>query len=521
MIDYSLFGGVAYDGCSTGHGSHVAGTIAGDQSYITGSTDYAGMAFGAKLTVQDVGRDGFLECLLGLVSVPSSLTAAFTASYDLGARIHSNSWGSSSNAYDTYAVNIDQFMWTHPEYLIVFANGNSGPSASTVGSPATAKNCISVGATQQAPNQSTVASYSSRGPASDGRYKPTIAAPGGDSNGYIFSVNNNTGNPPSATCAVQGSPFAGTSMATPAVAGSAALVREYFRRGFYPLGLDGGDPVAPTGALVKAVLVNCAADVATPDIPNNNEGFGRVLLDDALYFDGDTRELRTEMDAGVSTGGVQTFEYEIDSSAEPFEVALVWSDYPATSGASVALVNDLDLVVIAPGGAVYLGNRMSSGESTTGGTADRRNVEEMFRLNNPPTGIYTIEVHGFNVPQGPQPFALASTGAFGNWPENSADAPEDVVSANGWAITSAEPNPLSARTSITFRAPDAGARTRVAIYDLAGREIRTLADRVVAGSYTAVWDGRDDQGREAASGIYFARVSADGTELRAKLVLTR
>lgn len=522
VIDYSEFGGEAYDGCGTGHGTHVAGTIAGDQSFINGSTDHAGMAFGAKLTVQDIGADGFFDCLLGFVNVPASLTSAYNASYALGARIHTNSWGSTSNAYDTYSVNVDQFMWTHPDYLIVFANGNGGPGSGTVGSPATAKNCVSVGASQQAPNQNTIASYSSRGPAGDTRFKPTVVAPGGDSNGYINSANNNSSNPPSATCAVQGSPFAGTSMATPAVAGTAALVREYFRRGFYPQGQDGGDALAPTGALIKAVLVNSGADVATPDIPNNNEGFGRVLLDDALYFDGDTRELRVEQDGGVSTSETRVYQYEIDSSSTPFEVALVWTDAPAASGAGVALVNDLDLVVTAPGGTVYLGNRLSAGQSTTGGSADRRNVEELFRLDSPPVGIYSIEVRGFNTPQGPQPFALASTGAFANWPEDSADVDDELTSIGGWSIVSVEPNPLSARTAITFAVPEDGGGVRIAVYDSGGREVRLLAEGTInSGSHSVVWDGRDTAGRALPSGIYFARIQAEGVELRAKLVLSR
>ena len=55
IIDYSLFGGTAYDGCDIGHGSHVAGTMLGDQSYINpGNYNYNGMAYKAKLTVQDV-----------------------------------------------------------------------------------------------------------------------------------------------------------------------------------------------------------------------------------------------------------------------------------------------------------------------------------------------------------------------------------------------------------------------------------------------------------------------------------
>lgn len=521
ILDYQTFGGNAYDGCGTGHGTHVAGTIAGDQSYVTGSTQHAGMAFDAQLTVQDVGADGFFDCLFGFVNVPSSLTSAFTSSYNLGARIHSNSWGSTSNAYDVYAVNVDQFMWNNPDFLVVFANGNSGPGGSTVGSPATAKNLISVGATQQAPNQNTIASYSSRGPASDTRFKPTVVAPGGDSNGYIVSADNQTGNPPSPTCNTQGSPFAGTSMATPAVAGLAALTRQYFRDGFYPDGIAGGSPVSVTAAAVKAVLVNAASDVATPDIPNNNEGFGRLLLSDGLFFDGDSRELRLEQDGGVGTGGSRSFVYEVDSSSEPLEVVLCWTDYPATQGAGVALVNDLDLVVTAPGGVVYLGNRLSGGQSTTGGSADRRNVEEIFRLNAPPVGTYTIEVIGFNVPQGgTQPFALASTGSFAGWPDDPASIPDVSAIVGGGDLIGAEPNPFAGEITLTLRAHDAAAVGTLEIFDSSGRRVRSLhAGALVPGISVVRWDGRDDAGTAVAPGVYFARARSGGVEASRKLVL--
>jgi subtilisin family serine protease len=274
-----------------GHGTHVAGTAVGDQSYInSGNISYNGMAYKAKIMVQDVGSDGFFACLLGLISVPTSLTSAFTDAFNHGARAHTNSWGSLSNSYDGYCVNIDSFMWNHKDFLVLFANGNSGPGSGTVGSPATAKNCVSVGATKQSPNQEVIAGYSGRGPTSDGRFKPTVTAPGGESPTYISSANNHTGDPPSATCNVQGSPFQGTSMATPAVAGCAMLVRDYYAQGFYPQGAVGEESYLPSAALVKAMLVNGGRDMGTANQPDNNEGWGRMLLDDVLFFEGETRQ---------------------------------------------------------------------------------------------------------------------------------------------------------------------------------------------------------------------------------------
>jgi hypothetical protein len=525
VIDYSTYGGSPYDGCDTGHGSHVAGTVCGDQSYINaGNYNYNGMAYKAKITVQDVGADDWTACNLGTLNVPASLSGPFTASYNLSARVHTNSWGSTDNAYDSYCVDVDNAMWNRKDFLVCFANGNSGPSGSTVSSPATAKDCVSVGATQQAPQQDVIASYSSRGPASDSRYKPTVTAPGGEDPTFITSVNNDSGDPPSPTCSTASSPFQGTSMATPAVAGSALNVRQYYVDGFYPEGTRGGDPLTPSAALMKATLVSSTDDMGASDIPNNNEGWGRILLDTALYFDGDTRELIAEdVTPGLSTGGVWNRDFEIDATSEPLVVTLVWTDYPGTQGAGVELVNDLDLLVLRPGGTQYLGNVFSGGFSTTGGSADRRNVEECVRVNNPPTGTWTVRVTGYNIPHGPQPFAVVVNGAFFNWPPGgSASVGESPVRADG-ALIAAAPNPAAGATTLEYALP-AGyvGRVQVVVVDVAGRAVRGLVDKGQrAGSYHVTWDGRDDLDRPVPAGIYFAKLMAGSGTATAKIIVPR
>lgn len=525
VIDYSTFGGSPYDGCGTGHGTHVCGTLAGNQTYVNAGTTHAnGMATEAKLTLQDVGADDFFSCLLGLVNVPNDLTAAYTASHALGARVHSNSWGSTSNAYDGFAVDIDDFMWSHPDFLVVFAAGNSGPNASTVGSPGTAKNCITVGATQQTPNQESMASYSSRGPASDGRTKPTLCLPGGDGSLAITSADNNSSNPPANTCNSVGSPFYGTSMATPAVSGSAVLVRQYFEDGFYPSGAaEAADALAPPAALVKAVLVNTATEMGAANIPNNNEGWGRVLLDDALFFDGDARELRIETDAtGLGTGGVAEFDYDVEAGTA-LEIALVWTDAPATSGASVALVNDLDLEVEGPGGTTWLGNVFSGGQSTTGGSAERRDVEEVVRLASPAAGTYTVRVRGFNVPTGPQPFALASTGAFAAWPPTGPTGVIATGSRGARLEVAVSPNPSRHGFTAQLTLPGEGLRSVVVeVYDVHGARVATPWNATAgAGPATVRWDGRDADGREAPAGVYFVRVTSAGETVTRKALVLR
>jgi serine protease AprX len=90
-------------------------------------------------------------------------------------------------------------------------------------------------------------------------------------------------------------------------------------------------------------------------------------------------------------------------------VTLAWTDFPSTPAAMPHLNNDLDLIVTGPGG-VFRGNVFSGGQSTTGGTADRRNTLEQVLLTTPAPGTYEVRVDDFNVPNGPQPLAIVVTG---------------------------------------------------------------------------------------------------------------
>ncbi len=530
VYSYTLYGGgVAYDGCDTGHGTHVCGTLAGDQSYVNPSNyDYNGVAYKAKLMMQDIGADDEWACSVGTIAVPDNCTSAYQDAYNAGARIHSNSWGGSENSYDSYAQNLDSFTWNNKDFLFVFAAGNAGPGSGTVGFPGTAKNCITVGATRRPFNQDTMAGYSSRGPAFDNRYKPTLCAPGGEaSDTYVNSANNHPGNPPTETCAVVGSPFQGTSMATPAVAGCAALARQYFENGWYPSGEEvPGDGLNPSAALIKACLMNSATDIASADIPNYNEGWGRVLLDDVLFFDGDARELIAhDITPGVSQAGTDQFEFEVDSSSVPLEIVLVWSDYPASSGASVAIQNNLNMTLTGPGGT-YLGNVFSGGQSTTGGTADSRNVEEVVLLNSPATGTYTITVSGATVPHAPQAFALAITGSFANWPESTGVGDNGIIpSGRTFSITGIAPNPFNPSTTISYvlnPVATGKAKTTLSIYTVDGRLVTILVDRVQdPGPHTVRWNGRRADGFPAASGIYFLELSYGGEKATRKMTLLK
>lgn len=391
----------------SGHGTHVSGTVAGNQAPITGNAAASGMAPGARIFMTDLspGETGY-------VYPPDDLGLLFIAAYQAGARIHTNSWGAGWNWYETNAWSTDRFMWEHKDFLVLFANGNSGPGLRSVGFPATAKNVISVGATENGERADHVASFSSNGPAADGRTKPTLTAPGvairsADSDGVLGTNNCGT------------VLMSGTSMATPTVAGAAALVRQYYADGYWPSGMASpADALAPSAALVKATLLNAAqsasGEYTDGPAPSTGQGWGRVNLSRTLRFAGDATFLDVaDVSPGLATGDTWSKQF-FATGGLPVKVSVVWTDYPGAQFAETELVNDLDLVVVAPDGTTtYVGNVFSGGASVTGGAPDRLNVEEQVLLPVSERGWYTVRVDGYNVPSGPQPFAVVVTGAGG------------------------------------------------------------------------------------------------------------
>jgi hypothetical protein len=162
-----------------------------------------------------------------------------------------------------------------------------------------------------------------------------------------------------------------------------------------------------------------------------------------------------EEGTGLSTGGSQSFN--VNATGGPLKVTLVWSDYPSTDTASVNLVNDLDLLVSGPSGT-FRGNVFSGGWSAAGGTADRRNNVENVYIQNPPAGTYTVTVTGFNIPNGPQKFALAvDGGSLGTGPTPTPSPTNTPTSTPTATFTPTPTNTPSPSTSTGYLAPSAQA----------------------------------------------------------------
>ncbi|MBD3284994.1 S8 family serine peptidase [candidate division WOR-3 bacterium] len=391
----STLGACFGDDHSSGHGTHTAGTVCGDDSYWGGTSVYNGMAPKTRLYFVDLGGNGNTEVFPAdyrdLWGMPQEGNEAGHAKFI------SNSW-SVGFGYNSHAWESDYFAWEHPEFLIIGTAGNNDPE---IGAPKTAKNIMTVGATLNGTQANYAAWYSNPGPAPDGRIKPTIVAPGTD-------VNSASASGPSGY-----HKLTGTSMACPAVAGGVALLTQYFRDGWYPSGSPNpGNGFDPSAALLKALVVASAdADFPGVTIPNNKIGWGRLDIDSVLYFSGDTRKLYLLDD---TTGLVITertcFQITIQSADYPLRVCLVWTDPPPEMCALKQLVNNLDLEVEEPGGKIYKGNNLQMSWSQSHGSADYVNVVELVRIKEPDEGNWTITVKGTDIPQGPQPFSVVATG---------------------------------------------------------------------------------------------------------------
>jgi hypothetical protein len=467
--------GVLGDYGPVGHGTHVAGTAVGDAGawYAYDNSPgpngkHDGHAFGSRLIMQDIMDNG------GNLVPPPNYQNMFQPAYDAGSRIHTNSWGTiywspfpppppPFSDYTAESQMIDDFMWHHKDFQILFAMGNNGnwnntPHDISLTFEAQAKNVISVGSTLDEGNASWVSDFSSRGYASDGRIKPTIVAPGEGPQPFtgIWSADYDGDNlyDNSYVHPILGvRPMRGTSMATPAVAGAVAMIRQYYVEGWYPSGeKTEDDGFIPSSALLRATLINGASEINGNDAylwgaeyPNRDQGWGRVNLSNSLFFDGDAKRMVVVDNAvGLATGESWICKIWVEDNNQPLEFTLTWTDHPQQPMVYPSLVNDLDLRVTDPNGNTYLGNVFTShnpGYSVPGGTYDSINVEETVLLlpehNHFPKGTYTVEVIADNVRQGEvgtnaQPFAFVATGGlFGlEFQETTFTGTEKIVSGD-------------------------------------------------------------------------------------------
>lgn len=225
--------GAVYPVDTNGHGTHTMGTMVGQ--------DGIGVAPGARwIAVRAFDQNGAAQ--------ESWLHAAFqwllapNGNPALAPDIINNSWSNNNGSTSAFMEDVSNLLAA--DIITVFSAGNSGSGAGTVGAPGSYSYALAVGATD---SNDVIASFSGRGPSPWGRIKPEVSAPGVK---VVSSL-------PGGTYAA----YNGTSMASPHVAGTLALMKE----------------AKPTLSFTDAVqiLTATAQSLGTP-IPNNNYGWGRI-----------------------------------------------------------------------------------------------------------------------------------------------------------------------------------------------------------------------------------------------------
>lgn len=428
-----------------GHGTAVAAAAVGKRSFdgLVESNGYAdGTAPGAKLA--------FLDMAVGSATIQDpGVTRLFgsLSQVENGAKVIVGSWGRSYyGVYSSFCKDYDAILRdTFTDVLFVASSGNTGSTGTiTVQDPASCKNTLAVGSGLNYGNDirsnelgiEYLADYSSKGPTADGRIKPDIVAPGHfllTANANVDMVGECDGGIPDSRYGGRGDGVryvSGTSYAAPSVAGSAALIRQYFIEGWCTAdrccGVKGcGSSISPSNSLMKALLLNGAVPMTGKvqrvpngdvldesfDVYDGKQGFGRINLLNSVPLHGSNKlQLTAVNDKTIVHGNEHDYNVNIDTSngcSSDLTVTLVWMDPPGATGCLNCLVNDLDVTVeeLSTGGIskVYYPNGLSK--------RDKRNTVERIAINTSDGDKFRVLVKATNLVS-EQRYSLAIAGCL-------------------------------------------------------------------------------------------------------------
>jgi hypothetical protein len=353
----------------------------------------------------------------------NTIEGLIKANQDSGAEISSNSWGAGVNGdynadsrqYDIGTRDADTGEAGMQPMIFLFAAGNDGSGAATVGSPGTAKNVITVGASENqrpgpdesgawtdgclvaaagADNAMDTIDFSSRGPAEGNRVKPELTAPGTHIQGTASTAAGYDGTgvcdqfrPTGQTVFAASS---GTSHSTPALAGASSLVHRYLRTEYAM--------TAPSAAVIKAYLIAhptyLTGVAGNGNLPTNAQGYGMPSLSGAF----DPNIERLVFDQATTFGGTgetALLNAVVIDPGKPARIVMTYSDAPGAIAANPT-VNNLNLSVVNASNT-YLGNVFTGAFSSTGGAADNANNYEAVYLPAGTTGALGITVTAANI----------------------------------------------------------------------------------------------------------------------------
>lgn len=297
--------------------------------------------------------------------------------------VQNHSYGTTvENEYGIEAAAYDLQMNASPQILHIFSSGNQGTTtpesgpyagiegyANQTGNFKMAKNIITVGAIS---DNGEIDARSSKGPAFDGRVKPELVsfAPGG------------------------------TSDASALVSGTAVVLQQFYKQQ--------NNNALPNSSLIKAVLIAGAEDVG-PQAIDYQSGYGSMnalqsirVLEDENYFEGT-----------IFSNETNTFQITIPENTKKIRIAITWNDEAANPGDAIALVNDLDMELMAPDSEIILPwilNPLPNIDAITMPAVrgkDHLNNNEFISLQNPAAGTYTLQINGTSVLPSGQNYSIA------------------------------------------------------------------------------------------------------------------
>jgi len=445
------------------HATHVGGTIIGNGAYAPAlgmapsatidsydwNSDITEMGSRGARTPGDTGRIQISNHSYGVIS-------GWT--YDTGSFSGNTGWHWLTNIstltdkffgqYNSEAASMDEVAYNAPYYLIFKSAGNDrsdGPvngetvyywngawqsivynNAShpkgdgeyksgydTIPTAGNAKNIITVGAVYDAVlsgnrnlSQATMSTFSGWGPTDDGRIKPDVV---GNGVGLVSAHSSGTN--------IYAS-LSGTSMSSPNITGSTALILDYFDNLFV-----GHMMRAST---IKSLIIATADDIG-PAGPDYQNGWGLMntkkaidLISDYATSPGNKMIVEGRLDSTTNTSDAWVYESD---GLSPFIATISWTDPKGTSTNSTdsttsRLVNNLNLRVLAPDGSTYYYPYVLDGSNpSTLATTGVNNIDntELVRIASPVAGLYTVKVEYSNtLTGGSQYYSLIMQGVKKN-----------------------------------------------------------------------------------------------------------
>ncbi|WP_299443646.1 S8 family serine peptidase [uncultured Aquimarina sp.] len=394
-------------GSNTSHAAHTAGTL------IASGVDPSARGMASGATVKNYTASGWI-----------GEVASFAAAGGILGNNSNSNKDTSSGTYVTISRDVDDVLYNAPFYLHCKAAANQGNTYGIIKAGTLAKNVFTVANASDVPNYTgpssvSVWTSSSYGPTNDWRIKPDIINNG--RNVYSCDSGSDT----------DYGTKTGTSMSTPATAGTIALLQEHYKN------LNG---VYMRAATAKALIIDTADEVGANDGPDFSAGWGLVNAERAAQVISNNGSSSIMDELTLNNGGTYTKTVTSDGS-NPLALTIAWQDPAGTvqssSSSTPVLVNDLDVRVTGNGTTyspwvmVPNANFNNYTDPAQRGDNFRDNVEKIDAVLA--AGTYTITVtHKGSLTNGSQDFSLIANGVNANVvPDNEVPStPANLTASN-------------------------------------------------------------------------------------------